>query len=103
MYSLTKGVKMISTTLKKTNVKITVIAAFLISSFAVLLGASSQANAASSYAGPVYSSYEECDAARATYQSSWTDASHCYVQYGYDTNTGQNVYLGYSFTVTTAG
>ena len=101
MYSLTKGVKMISTTMKKTNVTITVIAAFLISSFAVLFGTSQAANAAS-YAGPVYSSYEECDAARVTYQSSWTDASHCYVQYGYDTNTGQDVYLGYSFTVTTA-
>jgi len=99
MYSLTKGVKMISTTMKKTNVTITVIAAFLISSFAVLFS-SHQANAGS-YAGPVYSSYEECDAARAGYQSSWTDASHCYVQYGYDPNTGQDVYLGYSFTVTT--
>ncbi len=100
MYSLTKGVKMISNTMKKTGVKFTVIAAFLISSFAFLFNGQ-QANAAS-YAGPVYSSYEECDAGRVGYQSSWTRASECYVQYGYDANTGQNVYLGYSFTVTTA-
>jgi len=99
VYSLTKGVEMTSTTMKKTKVTFTVIAAFFISSLAVLLG-SQQAQAAS-YAGPVYSSYEACDAARAGYQSSWTRASECYVQYGYDTNTGQNVYLGYSFTVTT--
>jgi len=87
--------------MKKTNVTITVIAAFLISSFAVLFGTTQHASATSSYAGPVYSSYAECDAARPGYQSSWTNASQCYVQYGYDANTGQNVYLGYSFTVTT--
>ena len=87
--------------MKKTNVTITVIAAFLISSFAVLFGTAQHASAAS-YAGPVYGSYAECDAARPGYQSSWTRASECYVQQGYDANTGQNVYLGYSFTVTTA-
>lgn len=90
---------MISETMKKTGVTFTVLAAFFMSSFAVLAGGN-QASAGS-YAGPVYSSYAECDAARATYQSSWTRASQCYIQYGYDTNTGQNVYLGYSFTVTT--
>ena len=92
---------MTSTTMKKTNVGITVFAALIISSFAALF-AGNQAHAASSYAGPVYGSYAECDAARAGYQSSWTRASECYIQYGYDTNTGQDVYLGYSFTVTTA-
>ena len=91
---------MTSTTMKKTNVGITVFAALLISSFAALF-AGHQANAASSYAGPVYGSYAECEAARPSYQSSWTRASQCYVQQGYDANTGQNVYLGYSFTVYT--
>ena len=91
---------MTSTTLKKTKVTITVMAAFLVSSFAVLLGGHHAS--ADSYAGPVYSSYAECDAARAGYQSSWSRASECYVQYGYDPNTGQDVYLGYSFTVYTA-
>ena len=91
---------MTSITMKKTNVGITVFAALLISSFAALF-AGHQANATSSYAGPVYSSYDECEAARPSFQSSFTRASQCEVSYAYDTVAGQNVYIGYSFTVYT--
>jgi len=85
--------------MKKTNVGTTVFAALIISSFAALF-AGNQAHAAS-YAGPVYSSYNECEAARPSFQSSFTRASQCSVAYAYDTNTDQNVYIGYSFNVTT--
>lgn len=84
--------------LKKLGTSVLVFGALLVSTLVVGLHGQ-QANAAS-YAGPVYSSYEACDNDRVRWQSSFTRASTCYVAYGWDSNTQQNVYLGYSFTVT---
>ena len=74
--------------------------ALVISSLAVVFGTAQPASAAQ-YAGPIYSTYSACNKGRMAYQSSFTRASSCYIQYGYNPNTRQNVYLGYSFTVTT--
>lgn len=55
------------------------------------------ASAARSKAGPVYSTYSQCDKARKAYNSSWTRSSTCYKQPWYQ--NGMRYYKGYSFTI----
>lgn len=54
-------------------------------------------SAASSKAGPVYDTFNQCDRARKAYNSSWTRASTCYKQPWY--LNGMKYYKGYSFTI----